>query len=64
MTCQPEEAPTLAAVRDRAEREAIEAALAVTDTVTAAAERLGVSRAGLWKAMQRLGIPGGQCSTD
>lgn len=53
----PEAAGTLEAVVARAQREAVEAALARSGSnVTRAARDLGLTRAGLYKLMQRLGM--------
>ena len=49
--------PTLKQVRERAERELIERALATSDTnVTQAAKLLGVSRPTLYELMKSLGM--------
>ncbi|MBZ8134423.1 sigma-54 dependent transcriptional regulator [Afifella sp. IM 167] len=51
--------PTLAEVRDAAERRQIERALEVTEGQISETSRiLGISRTTLWEKMRRLGIPG------
>lgn len=46
----------LSAARSQAEREALVAALESSATLSEAAQRLGVSRATLWRKMKRLGV--------
>jgi two-component system, NtrC family, response regulator AtoC len=58
----PQDALTLAEVREAAERSHIEAVLAATEhSIQETARRLGVSRTTLWEKMRRLGLaPGGE----